>query len=317
MSGGIEEKFSKFVNLITTPPPHVTYKATNDEKLLYYALFKQSTVGDCTQPKPSMFNIVAFKKWESWANVKGMTKEQAMQQYVETVVRASRRMKEQGDHSMSGAVDVILGTSSEASTSNQKKEEASIPERSKLIVVQSPIPVMTITMPQIELSGFIPRSVLWLTKIIKVQTKQTSSIPKDRVCTLSILSTGTTIASASPGPILKFLCREFKLPIHWVGGPTPYDQCIVDAFLDTHCTPRTLGKVENILSSHSYPFCCPTPSNRTQPTIADLALRCGLEEGVPRWRELAKTDVVLWWVQLCREVIPGHDDIFPRKVSKL
>lgn len=40
-----------------------TKSLSNDQKLLLYGLFKQATVGKCTQPKPSALDIVAKSKW--------------------------------------------------------------------------------------------------------------------------------------------------------------------------------------------------------------------------------------------------------------
>ena len=54
-------------------------------KLKLYALFKQGTVGDVEGERPSAINFVAQAKYDAWAKVKGLSKEEAMQQYINLV----------------------------------------------------------------------------------------------------------------------------------------------------------------------------------------------------------------------------------------
>lgn len=53
------------------------------QKLELYKYFKQATEGDCNIPKPGMFSLKAKKKWEFWNTLKGMSKEEAMEKYVQ------------------------------------------------------------------------------------------------------------------------------------------------------------------------------------------------------------------------------------------
>lgn len=43
----------------------------DDELLNIYGLYKQATVGDCNQAKPSMFQLKEKAKYESWLSKKG------------------------------------------------------------------------------------------------------------------------------------------------------------------------------------------------------------------------------------------------------
>ncbi|WP_148714413.1 acyl-CoA-binding protein [Chitinolyticbacter meiyuanensis] len=54
-------------------------------KLKLYALFKQASEGDVSGDRPSAINFVAQAKYDAWAKLKGLTNEQAMQQYVALV----------------------------------------------------------------------------------------------------------------------------------------------------------------------------------------------------------------------------------------
>mmetsp|Transcript_6412 Transcript_6412/g.9613 ORF Transcript_6412/g.9613 Transcript_6412/m.9613 type:complete len:90 (+) Transcript_6412:77-346(+) len=57
-------------------------EASQDDRLRLYGLFKQITEGDNTSPKPGMFNLKAKLKWEAYEVCKGMSKEEAMKEYI-------------------------------------------------------------------------------------------------------------------------------------------------------------------------------------------------------------------------------------------
>ncbi|MES2977191.1 MAG: acyl-CoA-binding protein [Pseudomonadota bacterium] len=53
--------------------------------LRLYALFKQGSAGDNTEPKPGLGDMVARAKWDAWNKLKGTPAEAAMQQYIELI----------------------------------------------------------------------------------------------------------------------------------------------------------------------------------------------------------------------------------------
>ena len=55
----------------------------DDKKLEVYALFKQGSVGDCNTERPGMIDFKGKAKWDAWDAKKGMSKEDAMQEYVD------------------------------------------------------------------------------------------------------------------------------------------------------------------------------------------------------------------------------------------
>jgi diazepam-binding inhibitor (GABA receptor modulator, acyl-CoA-binding protein) len=57
----------------------------NDTLLTLYSLHKQASVGDVNGEEPGMFDFIAKAKYNAWATKKGLTKEEAMQQYVDLV----------------------------------------------------------------------------------------------------------------------------------------------------------------------------------------------------------------------------------------
>lgn len=60
-------------------------KPGNDKMLELYALNKQATVGDVNTEKPAMFDFVAAAKYNAWSAKKGLSREQAQQQYIDLV----------------------------------------------------------------------------------------------------------------------------------------------------------------------------------------------------------------------------------------
>jgi acyl-CoA-binding protein len=57
----------------------------NAAKLKLYALYKQATVGDNNEKKPGFGDMVGRAKWDAWNGVKGLSSEEAMQQYIDYV----------------------------------------------------------------------------------------------------------------------------------------------------------------------------------------------------------------------------------------
>ncbi len=63
-------------------------KPDNDTLLKLYSLYKQATEGDVSGDGPAnVFDFVAKFKYEAWAKLKGLSKEAAMQQYIDLVTQ--------------------------------------------------------------------------------------------------------------------------------------------------------------------------------------------------------------------------------------
>jgi len=58
---------------------------SDEDKLELYKYYKQSVNGDNTSSKPSMFDFVGNHKWNAWNSLNGMSKETAMQKYIDLV----------------------------------------------------------------------------------------------------------------------------------------------------------------------------------------------------------------------------------------
>ena len=60
-------------------------RPTNEELLLLYALYKQATEGDVSGERPGGFDFKAIAKYDAWEELKGKSKELAMQDYIQLV----------------------------------------------------------------------------------------------------------------------------------------------------------------------------------------------------------------------------------------
>jgi diazepam-binding inhibitor (GABA receptor modulating acyl-CoA-binding protein) len=72
-------------NASVTKSKELTRRPSNEELLDLYALFKQVTDGDVSGDRPGGFDFKAIAKFDAWASKKGISKEQAMQEYVNLV----------------------------------------------------------------------------------------------------------------------------------------------------------------------------------------------------------------------------------------
>ncbi|XP_013177340.1 PREDICTED: acyl-CoA-binding domain-containing protein 5 [Papilio xuthus] len=93
----IEEKFNAAVNVIRSLPKSGSYQPSNELMLRFYSFFKQATEGPCDKPKPGFWDVVNRAKWESWNKLGNMTKDEAMQAYVDELHKIVETMSYNSD----------------------------------------------------------------------------------------------------------------------------------------------------------------------------------------------------------------------------
>lgn len=94
MATELEKKFKKAAWLIRNGPPQPN--TSTEVKLKYYSLYKQATEGDVTGAQPWAVQFEARAKWDAWNEIKGMSKEEAMQKYVDLIASGGRNQEELG-----------------------------------------------------------------------------------------------------------------------------------------------------------------------------------------------------------------------------
>mmetsp|Transcript_10046 Transcript_10046/g.31258 ORF Transcript_10046/g.31258 Transcript_10046/m.31258 type:complete len:91 (-) Transcript_10046:75-347(-) len=88
----VEEQFKAAVEEVKQGLP-VTKPVPNERKLLVYSYFKQANEGDVQGSAPWAVQLEARAKWDAWNAVKGMGKEEAMENYVKEVEKQKTDFK--------------------------------------------------------------------------------------------------------------------------------------------------------------------------------------------------------------------------------
>ena len=70
-------------------------KLSSDQKLAFYGLFKQATVGPCDKPQPGLLEMVERAKWKAWKALGRMSKDEAVVQYVKLLDKIAPQWKEE------------------------------------------------------------------------------------------------------------------------------------------------------------------------------------------------------------------------------
>jgi acyl-CoA-binding protein len=65
-------------------------KPDNATLLKLYSYFKQATDGDVKGDRPGGFDFVGGAKHDAWSKLKGMSKDEAMQNYIKQVAKLNR-----------------------------------------------------------------------------------------------------------------------------------------------------------------------------------------------------------------------------------
>ena len=68
-----------------TDSKNLPERPDNMTLLKIYALFKQASSGDAQGERPGMSDFVARAKFDAWTELKGTSKEAAMQQYIDLI----------------------------------------------------------------------------------------------------------------------------------------------------------------------------------------------------------------------------------------
>jgi diazepam-binding inhibitor (GABA receptor modulator, acyl-CoA-binding protein) len=65
-------------------------KPDNATLLKLYSYYKQATAGDIKGDRPGGFDFVGGAKYDAWAKLKGMSNDEAMQNYIKQVEKLNR-----------------------------------------------------------------------------------------------------------------------------------------------------------------------------------------------------------------------------------
>ncbi len=77
----LKAQFDKAVLDVKT----LTKKPSMDDFAFLYSHFKQASEGDVKGSRPGMLDMMGRGKYDSWAKLKGLSKDAAMQKYIDKV----------------------------------------------------------------------------------------------------------------------------------------------------------------------------------------------------------------------------------------
>lgn len=63
----------------------LSQRPDNETLLKLYALYKQATKGDASGKRPGVFDMVGRAKYDAWTEMRGVSQDEAKQQYIELV----------------------------------------------------------------------------------------------------------------------------------------------------------------------------------------------------------------------------------------
>jgi pimeloyl-ACP methyl ester carboxylesterase/acyl-CoA-binding protein len=87
----LQQRFEAAVARVSGAPQGGPRKPSNEMKLKMYALFRQARDGDVQGKRPGMMDVVGRFKYDAWAELKGVAREEAMRRYVEEVESFERK----------------------------------------------------------------------------------------------------------------------------------------------------------------------------------------------------------------------------------
>jgi diazepam-binding inhibitor (GABA receptor modulator, acyl-CoA-binding protein) len=64
---------------------NLSERPDNNTLLQIYALYKQASTGDVDGKRPGFTDMVGRAKWDAWNAIKGLSKNDAMTQYVSVI----------------------------------------------------------------------------------------------------------------------------------------------------------------------------------------------------------------------------------------
>ncbi|XP_031564655.1 acyl-CoA-binding domain-containing protein 5-like isoform X2 [Actinia tenebrosa] len=88
----VESQFEAAVKVIRSMPKKGAYQPSYETMLKFYGYFKQAKEGPCTESKPGFWDVVKKAKWEAWSALGNISKEEAMECYINELKQVMETM---------------------------------------------------------------------------------------------------------------------------------------------------------------------------------------------------------------------------------
>ena len=92
----LAEQFAAAVEKVRAAPADGPLKPSNEMKLKMYALFRQAQDGDVQGKRPGLMDVVGRFKYDAWTALKGMSRDDAMRQYVAEIENLEKKFRSAG-----------------------------------------------------------------------------------------------------------------------------------------------------------------------------------------------------------------------------
>ncbi|KAI6243791.1 Acyl CoA binding protein [Aphelenchoides fujianensis] len=91
----LDERFQAAVDIVQKLPKDGPVSTSNDQKLKFYSLYKQATIGDVNTDRPGIFSFVERAKWDAWKGVEGTSQADAKEKYIEVLLEMFDKIGEE------------------------------------------------------------------------------------------------------------------------------------------------------------------------------------------------------------------------------
>lgn len=92
-ASSLAERFEAAAEKVRSAPANGPMSPSNEMKLKMYALYRQGKDGDVQGKRPGLMDVVGRFKYDAWAGLKGMSRDDAMRQYVNEIETLERKFR--------------------------------------------------------------------------------------------------------------------------------------------------------------------------------------------------------------------------------
>ncbi|KAJ1364283.1 Acyl-CoA-binding protein 3, variant 2 [Parelaphostrongylus tenuis] len=90
----LDNQFDAAVTIIQKLPKEGPVSTSNEQKLQFYSLYKQATIGDVNTERPGIFSIIERRKWDAWKAVEGLNRDEAKRRYIKVLLEMFDKIAE-------------------------------------------------------------------------------------------------------------------------------------------------------------------------------------------------------------------------------
>lgn len=231
----INAVFKEAVSFIQSLPKDAQPQPSVVEKLKFYALYKQATVGQNNTTKPGVFDLVGKAKWDAWSKLGAMSKEQAMKEYIDAFITVAKRFPSNPQVTqLLQKVNVAVTPSIRPANSDKSSSEsAKDTNNSKCVQIYG----NGLSQPSRAVMWFcLLNNIPYKFHLVRLErgeqlTPEFSKINPNKKVPV-IIDDGITVYESHT--ILRYLSSKYKVPANWYNSSDLIMRTETDMYLDWH-----------------------------------------------------------------------------------